>query len=166
MGMVVELYRLPPERVGPLCASPETLGELYPDMFSEVGVSGHFSLDKLWQAVHFTLTGEAIPVAYRGPLDIVYGGAPLAEFEVGMAPPLGFTAEQVAATAAALSGADFAAMIAKVSTAQLADQDVYPFFEPGDDGLLHEELTAYLRGLEGFYASAAAGGEAVIAIYA
>ena len=164
--MVVELYRLPPGNVGPLCASPETLEELYPDMFPEVGVSGHFSLDKLWQAVHFTLTGEAMPVAYRGPLNIVYGGAPLAEFEVGMGPPLGFTAEQVAASASALAEADFATMIAGVSSAQLAENDVYPFFEPGDDRVLHEELAAYLQGLEAFYAAAAAGGEAVIAIYA
>lgn len=162
MGMAYDFYRMPEDKLTALCADEANFEMLY---VGAQGISAEMTLGKMWQGVHFTLTGTPVPTKDRGPLDIMYGGEPMADFEVGIAPPLGFAPDRVAATAAALEAADFDAMVARVSSAQLVEENVYLFTQvEEDDGPLRADLMHHLLALRAFFGAARDKKEAVLAI--
>lgn len=108
------------------------------------------SLEKLWHALHFLLTGAAYES--DSPLaDVILGGGD--DEDVRVLPP-----DRVQALAAALSALTEAELRARFSPAKLAANDIYPdiWDEAEDD--LWDEVWGYFLELRGAYTRAAAAG--------
>ena len=127
-------------------AEAELIRSLDGDAFFE-GLEGHeeqlsFDVDKAWNALHFTLTGDAWETS--GPLgEVVLGGEPFGE-DVGYRPPRWLSAEVVNRLAdglAALSPQQFASQI---DVAALARNEVYPSIWDRDPDTEH--LIEFVRG--------------------
>lgn len=112
------------------------------------------SLEKLWHALHFLLTGAAYES--DSPLaDVILGGG---DDEDEDEPTRVLPPDRVQALAAALAALTEAELRARFSPAKLAANDIYPdiWDEPEDD--LWEEIWGYFEALRDAYTRAAAAG--------
>jgi hypothetical protein len=117
-------------------------------------------LDKAWNGIHFMLTGEMW--GGTGPLaNVILGGVPIGEEDVGYGPARSLTAAQASEVAQALAGISAADFRARFDAAALAEAEVYPqIWEEGDDAL--DYVADYFEEARHFYQTAAEQGLAVI----
>jgi hypothetical protein len=117
------------------------------------------SLEKMWQALHFLLTGE--PFGGTPPLSLaILGGHPLDEQEEGS--NIVLEPSEVEAVATALSGLKHEDLDRRFEPAQFAAAGIYPGVWDEDRGELLAELTGYFDELVAFYRDAARCGSAVL----
>ena len=107
-------------------------------------------LDKMWDALHFVLTGDTLSdAADHDPLQIHVGGIP---------------SNRVKEIAQALHEVDFAARLAALQMSDFAAADIYPAIwdRPEEEDDTRAELPAYFADLQAFYDNAAEQGDAVL----
>jgi hypothetical protein len=117
------------------------------------------SLEKMWQGLHFLLTGE--PFGGTPPLSLaILGGHPLDEQEEGsnlvLEPP------EVKVVATALSALTHDELNRRFDPAQFAAAEIYPGVWDEDREELLAELLGYFDELVAFYQDAARCGNAVL----
>jgi Domain of unknown function (DUF1877) len=116
-------------------------------------------IDKAWHGIHFVLTGSQ----YGGeePLvNVVMGGVPIGEEDVGMGPARGLTIAEVIAVADALQSIDEAEFRKRFDLEALAANDIYPQVWTGEDDL--EYLASHFSTLRETFLKAAREGKAMI----
>ena len=117
------------------------------------------SLEKMWQGLHFLLTGE--PFGGTPPLALaILGGHPLDEQDEGSNLVLG--PPEVQAVATALSALTHEELDRRFDPAQFAAEDIYPAVWDEDREELLSELLEYFDQLVAFYQDAARCGSAVL----
>ena len=119
-------------------------------------------LDKMWDALHFVLTGDTLSdAADHDPLsEAVCGSIFLArQIHAG-----GIPAKRVKEIAQALHEVDFAARLAALQMSDFAAADIYPAIwdRPEEEDDIRAELPAYFADLQAFYDNAAEQGDAVL----
>ena len=119
-------------------------------------------LDKMWDALHFVLTGDVLSdAADHDPLsEAVCGSDFLAQkMHVG-----GIPAKRVKEIAQALHEVDFAARLAALQMSDFAAADIYPAIwdRPEEEDDIRAELLEYFADLQAFYDNAADRGNAVL----
>jgi hypothetical protein len=117
------------------------------------------SLEKMWQGLHFLLTGE--PFGGTPPLSLaILGGRPLHEQDedsnLVLGPP------EVQAVATALSALTHEELDRRFDPAQFAAEDIYPAVWDEDREELLSELLEYFDQLVAFYRDAARCENAVL----
>lgn len=153
MGMYFDAVALEPEKLRALLKKPKRIAA--PRGAPQV------SLDKLWHAVHYTLTGTA--GASASPLGAaVLGGTNIGP-DIGYGPARYLEPDEVASVAAALRAVPPEDFASRFDAAALVTAGVYP------ELLWSQRLptaaastTAAYVALRDFYVAAAARGDAVI----
>ena len=119
-------------------------------------------LDKMWDALHFVLTGDTLSdAADHDPLsEAVCGSDFLArQLHVG-----GIPAKRVKEIAQALHEVDFAARLAALQMSDFAAAEIYPniWDRPEEEDDIRAELQECFADLQAFYDNAAEQGNAVL----
>src|ERR1700733_10559446 len=136
MSMIGNFRRVSMHRIEALRADPTDITSvLYPeDEATQVGSDVLLDVDKAWHGIHFLLNGEA----WEGtpPLDFIVGGQAIGDIDVGYGPARGFSADEVAAIAAALHPITAETLRARFDPAAMMAADIYPTIwdrKPEDD---------------------------------
>jgi Domain of unknown function (DUF1877) len=115
--------------------------------------------DKAWHGIHFVLTGDAF--GGEEPLaNVVMGGVPIGEEDVGSGPARGLTVAEVSAVAAALQNIDETEFRKRIDLETLAVNDIYPQVWTDEDDL--EYLASHFSTLRETFLKAAREGKAMI----
>jgi hypothetical protein len=156
MSMIGNLLALPQAELDALHAG----GIPVSTYLYETRVDDIVSLDKAWNGMHFMLTGQMW--GGSGPLaNVILGGVPIGEEDVGYGPARSLSAEQANEVAQALDGISAADFRARFDAAALSEAEVYPqIWDEGDDAL--DYVADYFEEARHFYKSAAEQGHAVI----
>lgn len=119
-------------------------------------------LDKMWDALHFVLTGDTLSdAADHDPLSEAVCGS---DFLAQQLHAGGIPAKRVKEIAQALHEVDFAARLAALQMSDFAAADIYPAIwdRPEEEDDTRAELPAYFADLQAFYDNAAERGNAVL----
>ena len=119
-------------------------------------------LDKMWDALHFVLTGDTLSdAADHDPLSEAVCGSDFLARQIHAG---GIPAKRVKEIAQALHEVDFAARLAALQMSDFAAADIYPAIwdRPDEEDDIREELQEYFADLQAFYAHAAEQGNAVL----
>ena len=119
-------------------------------------------LDKMWDALHFVLTGDTLSdAADHDPLSEAVCGS---DFLAQQLHAGGIPAIRVKEIAQALHEVDFAARLAALQMSDFAAADIYPAIwgRPEEEDDIRAELPAYFADLQAFYDNAAEQGNAVL----
>jgi|SRR5579883_1559418 len=153
MSMIGLLVPIAPLELQRLKRAPSSISEHFdrPDVTN---------LQKMWQALHFLLSGRA----WDGspPLgNAVLGGAPIGP-DRGYGPARYLTPDEVQAVDAALQKMSHAELRRRFQPSALANNDIYPMVwdEPEED--LFDELRHYFDRLVACYGEAARNGNAML----
>jgi hypothetical protein len=151
MGMIGIAKRVAAKDVAAAAKSPAR--------FLEPG-TGELSLEKMWHAIHWLLTGA--PIGGPEPLSLAILGGQPAGADLGFGPARLLAPEQVRAVAAALKGIDFDALWSRFDAARMDQDEIYPqvWDEPEDE--LREEIAGYYQELALLYESAAQAGDGML----
>src|SRR5262249_49894702 len=120
-----------------------------------------YSMEKMWWALHFLLTGDA-PGCGEPPLAWAVFGADEIGKDTGYGPPRFLTPEQVGAVSAALSALSRDELRVRFDPARFDEAEVYPGVWDEDPEELFDELMTYLDGLTDHYRSAAEAGDGML----
>ena len=125
-----------------------------------MGEHGVLDLDKAWQALHFTLTGDAW--GGDGPLaDAVMGGDAVAGSDLCYGPARYLPPSRVRAVAAALAALSPEAFAARFDTEALNREEVYPtIWDEGPE--VGEYVFSFYETLREGYAGAAEAGQGML----
>lgn len=119
-------------------------------------------LDKSWNAIHFTLTGDAdgdtdLPLGF-----LLTGGRPVPEVDLGHGPIRAFGPEAVQGLAELLAAIPPEEFLARFDHAAMREEDVYCVGpDPDEERAYHG---AHYRDLHRFLPAAAARGDALIVV--
>ncbi len=117
-------------------------------------------LDKMWDGLHFLLTGESAsdPIEDDPLSEAVVGVDALSEEDfVGAVP-----GERVAALATALEQVNIEELLSAADFSAFEAADLYPEIWTDDPAQLRKELRQAFTELRGFYRAAQAGGHNVV----
>ncbi|MBV8634154.1 MAG: YfbM family protein [Burkholderiaceae bacterium] len=156
MSMIGNFLAVTQAELDALYADPEAVGTvLYEEKMSEV-----VDIDKAWHGIHFMLTGEQY--GGDGPLaQVIMGGEPIGEEDVGYGPARGLSALEVKAIAAALSAVSEQQFRERFDQAALSEADIYPqIWDEGDEAL--DYIAHNFSETRRFYEAAAANGMAAV----
>jgi hypothetical protein len=127
---------------------------------AHIGGAKEVSLEKMWQAVHFLLTGS--PDGGPAPLgEAVLGGDEVGD-DVGYGPARILSPDRVQAVAAALSAISRDELRRRFRPDELTRAEIYPrvWDEPEDD--LFDEIFDYFDQMKQCYAAAARDGHGML----
>jgi hypothetical protein len=130
---------------------------IYESGLHEDAGAEQIDIDKSWQLIHFLLTGDA----WQGetPLrDVVLGGVPISDEDVGYGPARYLTAVEVKQVNAALSGISGAELWLRFDAGRVEAAEIYPSSWGNDD----RDVIANFESLRRFYASAALDEQVVL----
>ena len=120
------------------------------------GDGARCSLEKMWHALHFLLTGRAD--GGPGPLGfLLEGGRPVGE-DTGYGPRRRFTGAEVVAIHAALAALDDDTLLGRLDPAAMTRLQLYPMVWEEPEEELREELAFYLGEMRTFLEGLAARG--------
>jgi hypothetical protein len=126
MSMIGNYRQIAPQELAALHADPASvLDFLYPRNGSCTPPGRHLDIDKAWHAVHFLLNGDP----WEGPrplLDVVLGGTPVGEVEVGYGPARFLAPEEVEVVARALEALSAVELLEHFHANRLNDAHIYP----------------------------------------
>jgi hypothetical protein len=121
-------------------------------------------IDASWAGIHFLLCGSMEAGAGEKPLsDLILGGAPLGEEDLGFGPARRIAKEEVAALGKALAAVDFPALRPAFETGVVGNHEVYPGYEDAEDFNYLEYNFGKLRA---FLAEAAATNKSIVTFIA
>ncbi len=115
-----------------------------------------------WHGIHFLLTATAWE-AGTALEQVILGGQPLEDTDVGYGPARLLEPDAVEAIAMALAGLDDAVLRQRFDPAAMRQAEIYPDIWDEGNPVLEEYLLPSLAALRRMYAQAAAEGSAVIA---
>lgn len=125
-----------------------------------VGAAGEVSLEKMWHALHFLLTGCAEggdpPLA-----DAILGGTAIGP-DVGHGPARLLDPGRVRAISGALEGIGREELRRRFVPAELARQEIYPMVWDEPEEELLDELAAYFEAMAACYREAAGRGHGML----
>ena len=138
MSMIGNYLLVTADELEKLYSSPDSISQfLYEEKDEEIK-----DIDKAWHAIHFTLNGSEwdgeIPL-----FNVVMGGTPIGEEDVGYGPARGLNPEQVTQTYLALKEIDAQAFKSKYSSEALTKNDIYPQIWSEDEEALEYVLFYY-----------------------
>jgi hypothetical protein len=117
-------------------------------------------IDKAWHGIHFILTGDAFG-GDKPLVNVVMGGTPISEEDVGVGPARGLSVSEVTEVAAALQAIDESEFKKRFNSEELAANDIYPdVWEDPDQDL--EYLASHFSTLRETFLKAAREGKAMI----
>ena len=119
-------------------------------------------LDKMWDALHFVLTGDTLSdAADHDPLSEAVCGS---DFLAQQLHAGGIPAKRVKEIAQALHEVDFAARLAALQMSDFAAAEIYPniWDRPEEEDDIRAELQECFADLQAFYDNAAEQGNAVL----
>jgi len=124
-------------------------------------LSHMISLEKMWQAIHFMLTG--VPWGGEGPLSHAVMGGEAVGIDFGYGPAGFLKPTLVRAVSAALADVDVEAFKKRFSPAAMEAEMIYPngVWER-DRATLPDELAHYFKLLVTFYRDVASRGDGVL----
>jgi len=155
MGMYGTLAPVVADEIASLDSNPDRIDELFE---SEEAVS----VEKMWQVIHFLLTGEEF--SGTGPLAAAIMGGEGVGRERGYGPPRLLMPEEVREVAKALQGCPFEGAWARFDPSRMSG--IYPnvWDEPEDE--LKEEIGSYYAELVDVYEKAAKRGDGMLVLIA
>jgi Domain of unknown function (DUF1877) len=156
MSMIGNFLAISQSELDALYANPESV----PTLLFETKVSEIVDLDKAWHGIHFMLTKEQY--GGDGPLaQVIMGGVPIGEEDVGYGPARGMSATEVQKVASALNSMSESDFRARYDPTALTAADIYPqIWEEGADALNY--ITDNFLEVKSFYLDAARKGFAVV----
>jgi hypothetical protein len=156
MSMIGHFLAVTPQELDALVADPTRFLEFV----HETRAGEILDIDKAWQAIHFTLTGE--PFGGEPPLaNVIFGVRPIEGTDVGVGPALGTPAPEVRKIASAVGDISEADFRARLDPAALQQADIYqPIWGDGDEAL--DYVVENFKAVQRFYAQAAEKKLAVI----
>lgn len=162
MGMYAGYYRISDAELEQLRQLEERALLKRVEELTEDKTAETCDLDKMWDALHFVLTGDTLSdAADHDPLsEAVCGSVFLArQIHVG-----GIPSNRVKEIAQALHEVDFAACLAALQMSDFAAADIYPAIwdRPEEEDDIRAELPEYFADLRAFYDNAAEQGNAVL----
>ena len=163
MSMIGNYRRITIDELALLRQHPETISIfLYSKTSAQLAHDRVLDIDKTWHTIHFLLTGQA----WEGepPLyNVVFGGTPLGDQDVGYGPARFLLPAQVRETAVALAAIPFSSLQQRFDLNRLAAADIYPSIwedTDRDDELLY--LQPYYQALVQFFEQAAQNNDAIL----
>ncbi len=153
MGMCGMLAQVAPDELAAMQADPVHVP-------AKATTPGPYSLEKMWQAVHFLITGQE----WEGdpPLSLaVFGHEEIGE-DGGYGPARYLTPEEVRTVSAALSAITTEELRRRFDPAAFEAAEVYPNVWDEDPDDLFEEIESYFSGLVAYYRDAASRGNAML----
>jgi len=154
MGMCGYVRPVSPTALAALRKDPSGIEELVESDARQV------SLEKMWHAIHFLLSGDAEEV--RGTAGLaVLGGDEIGE-DLGYGPARVLAPDAVARVAEALAPIDRAWVDAHFDAEALADAGIYPEVWDEDRAELVDEIWSYLGPLCTAYAEARSSGRGMV----
>lgn len=162
MGMYAGYYQISDTELEHLRQLEERALVKQAETLTENETAEACDLDKMWDALHFVLTGDTLSdAADHDPLsEAVCGSDFLArQLHVG-----GIPAKRVKEIAQALHEVDFAARLAALQMSDFAAADIYPAIwdRPEEEDDIRAELQECFANLQAFYDNAAEQGNAVL----
>ena len=136
-------------------------------IYEEENKDNLLDIDKSWHAIHFTLTG----CAYGGEEDdilsnLVFGGEPVNEEDMGYGPARLFTKEKTALLSEALKKWDKTAFCKNFNVADMLEHDIYPVMSGEDDVDFFTYVWACFDAVKEFFQKAAEEGQSVLTFIA
>lgn len=161
MSMIAHYRRLTMQQLAALQNAPESIaGFLYADDASGDSEEQSLDIDKSWHAIHFLLNGEA----WEGDqpfFDVVLGGMPLGDVEIGYGPVRFLTPSEVQSVASVLTTITANDLRTRFDLDALAAAEIYPnVWEDETEEL--DYLLPYYERLVRFFQAAAQRGEAML----
>lgn len=156
MSMIGNYLIVTKNELESLYADPSSISDfLYQEKESDV-----IDIDKAWHAIHFTLNGSEW--AGIDPFfNVVLGGEPIGEENVGYGPARGLFPEQVSKTSEALEAIDESEFRSRFNTAGLSKNDIYPqIWDEGSEAL--DYIASYYLGVKETFKKATNEGKALI----
>ena len=121
-------------------------------MFSEEHQKELMSIDKSWHAIHYTLTGEVWEVPEDNVLaQLVLGGAPVNEEDMGYGPARLLPKEVVSLLAEAMKEWDESAFREKFNMKDMVKNDVYPVMHDEDEESFFQYVWENFAALKEFF---------------
>jgi len=162
MGMYAGYYRISDAELEQLRQLEERALLKRVEELTEDETAETCDLDKMWDALHFVLTGDTLSdAADHDPLsEAVCGSVFLArQIHVG-----GIPSNRVKEIAQALHEVDFAARLAALQMSDFAAAEIYPniWDRPEEKDDIRAELQECFADLQAFYDNAAEQGNAVL----
>jgi hypothetical protein len=120
----------------------------WPELKLSAPEGARANLEKAWHGIHFMLTGTA--GEGDPPLNLVLGGTPVGDIDVGYGPARVLTAAETAATDQALSLLSDAELRARLDPARIVEEEIYPSLGGEFAEGWEEYLMEYLQVLREF----------------
>ena len=162
MGMYAGYYQISDTELEHLRQLEERALVKQAETLTEDETAEACDLDKMWDALHFVLTGDTLSAAAdHDPLSEAVGGSDFLARQLHVG---GIPAKRVKEIAQALHEVDFAARLAALQMSDFAAADIYPAIwnRPEEEDDIRAELPAYFADLQAFYDNAAEQGNAVL----
>ena len=115
-------------------------------------------MDKAWAGVH-TLLCKRVEGGPKPLCDLVFGGTPVCDTDVGLGPPRVLEPREVLDVYAAIADVDLATMVDDYRTMVLRNPEVYPVLEDDEDIHYLDYCFVQVRRL---FAKCAASGERML----
>ena len=132
---------------------------IFDDAYSE----NMIDVDKTWHAIHFILSGNAYESNDDNVLSqLVLGGAPVNEEDLGYGPALLLDKKLVKQIAEALHAWDETLFREKFDFNNMIANDIYPIIDGEDENDFYDYVWEYFEILKVFIAKAAKQGQNVI----
>jgi len=157
--MIGHYLRITPQELAALEAAPETVPDFVYRRDSPETGERHLDIDKAWHAIHVLLNHQRN--AEHELLNVVFGGEPLGDADLGSGPARAISAPEVAAMATVVQSVSVDELRTRWDPQELEERNIYPhIWDEGDDALEYV-LDNYAR-LVQFFVAAARDGDAII----
>ena len=133
-----------------------TQGDLGEIIFDDAYSENMIDVDKTWHAIHFILSGNAYESDDNNVLSqLVLGGSPVNEEDLGYGPALLLNKNLVAQIAEALNTWDEALFRKKFDFNNMITNEIYPIIDGEDENDFYTYVWEYFSSLKTFIAEAA-----------
>lgn len=162
MSMIGNYRRLTQKELTALQADPETICDVLAELEeADEDKDRHLDIDKSWHAIHFLLCNQA----WEGkpPLgNVVLGGTPLGEEDVGYGPARFLTPKEVQQASEALAKISVKELLSRFDGKAMDKAEIYPegWAETPEDHL--EYIGDFYPQLVEFFHTTASKGEAML----
>lgn len=161
MGMIGAYARMTPVELNQALHDPQWAAEhlmelaesTYPAQDS-VDTDRYVDIDKAWNGIWFLLN------AAKAPIDIMAGGAPVSDEDLGYGPARYLTSGEVELAASYMQAMPWEQLAGYFDPAQMTADGIYPAIWDTDDAL--DYLRSHYAVVVRFFGAAAAAGDAVI----
>lgn len=159
MGMCACFFQTDPESVDALRQNGS-----WDVIYAEENRADLIDIDKSWHVIHYVLNGTAWETCEEEPLSqLILGGAPLNEEDMGYGPPRLLSAALVKEISEALAAWDETAFRARFDLKAMLEEQIYPLLEDEDGETLFEYAWEYFQTLKVFIQRAVGLGRCVLA---